>query len=224
MSEPTYYKWLNGRESTHVPGHRYRLGSWREVIGPLFPCENGLHVCRVEHLSRWIARDLFVCEVDSETLDAGDKVVVRRCRIVEHLTGWDERTARLAAADFAEAVLPIFERDRPGDDRPRSAIQAARDYANGLIGGAARDAARNAARNAAGDAAGAAANAAAWAAARNAARNAAKNATWAAARDATWAAAKDATWAAAWDAARDAAWGAQGEIILSYAALREAKQ
>ncbi len=40
---------------------------------------------------------------------------------------------RLIAADFAESVLHIFESKRPGDDRPRKAIQAARDFANGLI-------------------------------------------------------------------------------------------
>ncbi len=42
-------------------------------------------------------------------------------------------TKRLIAADFAETVLHIFESKRPGDDRPRKAIQAARDYANGVI-------------------------------------------------------------------------------------------
>lgn len=33
---------------------------------------------------------------------------------------------RLAAADIAELVLPIFEKARPGDLRPRRAIEAAR--------------------------------------------------------------------------------------------------
>jgi hypothetical protein len=40
---------------------------------------------------------------------------------------------RLIAADFAESVLHIFESKRQGDDRPRKAIQAARDFANGKI-------------------------------------------------------------------------------------------
>ena len=40
---------------------------------------------------------------------------------------------RLIAADFAESVLHIFESKRPGDLRPRQAIQAARDFANGVI-------------------------------------------------------------------------------------------
>ena len=68
------------------------------------------------------------------------------------------RELRLFAADCAERVLYLFEKERPDDDRPRKAIQAARDFANGKIEAAAREAA------------GAAAWAAAWAAARAAAR------------------------------------------------------
>ncbi len=40
---------------------------------------------------------------------------------------------QLMAADFAERVLPIYEKHYPEDMRPRQAIKAARDYANGLI-------------------------------------------------------------------------------------------
>ena len=96
---------------------------------------------------------------------------------------------RLFAADCAERVLHLFERERPDDDRPRKAIEVARKT-NATVQerAAARDAARAAARAAAGDAAWAAAGATAWAAARTAA--------WAAARAAAWAAAGDAAWAA----------------------------
>lgn len=70
----------------------------------------------------------------------------------------------LFAADCAERVLPIFEARFPNDTRPRKAIQAARDWAAGLIddvagaAGGARDAAW--AARAAADAAGAAGDAA----------------------------------------------------------------
>jgi hypothetical protein len=220
VSEPVY-KWLNGREATHISGYRYRLGQWRAVKGPLVPCENGLHLMRPEHLSRWIARDLFVAEYEGEVLDAGDKIIVRKARIVEHLTGWNERTARLAAADFAEAVLPIYEARHPDDDRPRKAIEAARAFANGEIDAAAWAAAGAAATAAASAAAWAAAGAAARAAAGDAAGDAARAAAGDAAGDAARAAATAAAWAAArdaaWDAARAAAWAAQGQIILDYA-------
>ena len=103
---------------------------------------------------------------------------------------------RMLAAAFAELVLPIFEREHPGDNRPRNAIKATRLYALGEIDDAARDAARAAAR--------AAAWTAAWAAA------------WAAVRDAAWAAAWAAARAAARAAASDAAWAAQIEIVKVY--------
>ena len=107
----------------------------------------------------------------------GDKTPINLLRILETngtedclwaLCATDQNcdmVARLMAADFAEAVLPLYETRYPNDTRPRAAIQAARDYAHGRIGDAARAAARDAAGAAAWDAAGAAA----WDAARAAA-------------------------------------------------------
>lgn len=40
---------------------------------------------------------------------------------------------RHLAADYAERVLHVYEEAHPGDSRPRDAIQAARDYADGKI-------------------------------------------------------------------------------------------
>ena len=65
-----------------------------------------------------------------------------------------DKEIRLFACDCAEMVLPIFEKYYPNDDRPRKAIQAGRDYANGVIDAAAGAAARAAAWDAAWDAAG----------------------------------------------------------------------
>ena len=45
-----------------------------------------------------------------------------------------DQVARLMAADFAEAMLPIFERERPNDSRPRDAINIARAYADTHLG------------------------------------------------------------------------------------------
>ena len=64
-----------------------------------------------------------------------------------------DRIARLFACDCAESVLHIYEAAYPGDDRPRTAITTARQYA---VGDAVNDqlaAAGAAARAAAGDAA-----------------------------------------------------------------------
>jgi hypothetical protein len=123
-------------------------GHWIEVTGPLVPCRTGLHLCDGElQLLGWLGPRIFVAERIDD-----DKIVGRRARLL-HETGWNERSARLFAADCAERVLPIFERERPGDDRPRKAVEAARAFARGEIDtqtlAAARDAARAAARAAA---------------------------------------------------------------------------
>jgi hypothetical protein len=143
-----------------------------------------------------------------ETNDLGDTLWV-----LDNVIG-NKRLCRLFAADCAESVLPIFERHRPDDDRPRHAISVGRDPnstdAARAAAGAAAWAAWAAAWDAAGDAAWAAAGAAARAAAGAAAGDAAR-AAGAAARAAAWDAAGDAAraaGAAAWDAAGDAAWAA----------------
>ena len=57
----------------------------------------------------------------------------------------NERIYRHIAADFAESVLHIYEDKYSSDNRPRLAIEAARDFADGKISWAARDAAWDAA-------------------------------------------------------------------------------
>jgi len=57
--------------------------------------------------------------------------VVRRARLIARVDTWSDSAARLFAADSAARVLRIFEAERPGDDRPRRAIEVARAYARG---------------------------------------------------------------------------------------------
>ena len=129
------------------------------------------------------------------------------------------RICALFAADCAEQVLPLFERDRPDDSRPRRAIEVARDpHASAAARAAARDAAWDAAWDAARGAS-AAARDAAWdaasaasAAASAAARGAASAAAWDAASAAVWDAARDAASDAAWDAV----WGAACARLRQY--------
>lgn len=127
-----------------------------------------------------------------------------------------ERTLRLFAAACAAEVLPIFEAERHGDNRPRACIEASVGYVNGTVTreqmAAAWDAGA-AARSAAWDAAGAT-RSAAWDAAQAAACAAAEAAAGDAARSAAWDAGA-AAWAAAQAAARSAAGERQREILLA---------
>ena len=85
-----------------------------------------------------------------------------------------DKLARLYACDCAERVLPLYERQYPGDMRVRDCIAVVRRYANGQATREELTAAR----------------AAAWAAAW-AAEAAAEAAAWAAARAAAWAAERE---------------------------------
>ena len=164
MHTETYFKFTAANGAcTHGTG-RWTRRRWRTVTGELVPCRNGIHYLDADHLLTWLNAELWTFEdgTPDERLKDGDKYVTRKGRVLERIESWNERTARLFAADCAEQVLPIFETSRPGDDRPRKAIETARLYANGEIDDAAWDAAGAAAWDAAWDAA----RAAAWDAAR----------------------------------------------------------
>ena len=139
-----------GTGTWHLP-RGSKPGQWMPPVKPV-PCQSGYHVLgSARQALEWIGPAFFLCEVRGEVIDHSDKFVAEQARLVERLP-WDDRSARLFAADCAEDVLPIFERDHPGDDRPRCAIEAARLFADGLIGSSELAAARAAARDAAWDA------------------------------------------------------------------------
>jgi hypothetical protein len=199
MSAEKFYKVL-GRDGRACHGGTgvWRKNEWRSVRGRLVPCVNGLHLCRDEHLIQWIGPTIWRAEYDGEMIEVDDKIVARRARVTEKIDAWNERTARLFAADCAERVLHLYESAHPGDERPRAAIQAARDFAEGRIDAAALDDARDDARDAARDAAWPTATAA-WTAE-------------AAAGAAAWDAAGAAEWVSAWGKERE--W--QARRLLDY--------
>ena len=158
-------------------------GEWMPPVkGHIVPCANGYHLCRRGQLINWLGPTIWLAEGRGDKVAQSNKIVYREARLIRKLNTWNDRTMRLFAADCAERVVTIYEKEYPDDDRPRLAIQAARDFANGKITKKQLDAARAAAWNAARDAAGAAARDAAWAAARAAARDAARAAAWNAAQ------------------------------------------
>ncbi len=148
-------------------------GKWMPKIKNVKVCQRGYHLIPAKAIIDWLPRapaTALLCEAEGrgEQDTDGDKIAFSQARILKVVGLLDEVSMRLAAADMAERVLPIFYKVRPEDARPAKAIQAARDFALGKIDSAAWDAARAAARAAAWDAA--------WAAARDAARAAAGDA------------------------------------------------
>ena len=164
----TYWKALNGRTPTvGNPDYRYPVDRWTRHLDParLQACEYGYHLARDKQILEWLAPTLYTAEPcpDHPLIEAADKVVTCRTRITL-VAAWNDRTARMFAADCAEHALEgEREAGREPDARSWAAVEAARLYANGEIGDAAGAAARDAAWAAAGDAA--------WTAARDAARD-----------------------------------------------------
>ncbi len=105
-------------------------GEWVTADGPLVTRKNGIHACTLTQALRWTNVRAYIIELDGEVIDAGDKLVARRGRLLRCLQ-WNAASARLFAADCAEHVLPLFEREYPTDNRPRRAIEAARALARG---------------------------------------------------------------------------------------------
>ena len=164
MSTTQYLKWTaKGRVPSYQGGTPIPYRKWTQQVPDLKLCAQGWHACRWEDAVHHIDAELWVVELDGQIIEGDTKVVAERLRIVRRVR-LDDRALRLFAADCAKTVLPLFEARCPNDDRPRRAIQAARDYANGLIDSAASAAAEAAADSAANCAARSADSAAYWAA------------------------------------------------------------
>lgn len=191
----TYYKVLDGVHATNGGDYRYPgVGRWTRHLDPgrIKACRYGYHLASGEtQLLDWFGPTIYVAEPcpDHDVVDAANKMVTCRVRLVRK-TVWDDRVARLFAADCAEAAL-LGERayGREPDVRSWEAVEVAHRYANGFVTDEER----------------AAAWAAAWAVARAAVWTDAGEAVWAAAGVAARAVAGDAAWAVAGDAAADAA-------------------
>ena len=161
-----YYKVLAADGCSPIHGGRGKWflpkekgpGEWMPAVKPVL-CESGYHFVTLDQLPKWIGPTIYEVEVRGEVLSAQDKGVATQARLIRRLDTWNEKTLRLFAADCAEHVLGIYEKQYPKDERPRKAIQAARDFANGLIDAYAANAAAYAAYDAA-NAAAYAANAA----------------------------------------------------------------
>jgi hypothetical protein len=164
------YKVLTAKGYAHHGGHgKWALpngqpGAWKSVRGELIPCERGLHLCRKTDLIHWLGPAIFLAEYEGEPLAAGDKIVVRKARLVKRLDAWNERTARLFAADCAEHALRQLRKS--GIELARepfaTTIRVARAFARGEASEEERSAAWSAARSA--ESAARSAESAAWSA------------------------------------------------------------
>lgn len=158
MEPNTYYKVLaEDGSACHGGCGKWPLpkggkpGEWLEVSGSIVPCRNGLHVCEKSDLVHWLGPAIFLCEVSGETVRDEHKSVVAKARLVSRINTWNDRTARLFAADCADKAIRDWQKasGKKCDPRSHAAIRAAREFASGNITAAELSAARSAAESAA---------------------------------------------------------------------------
>lgn len=80
-------------------------------VASIRPCKRGYHLCREQDLVLWLGPTIHEAKWRGERIDDSDKIVVSEARTVRRLTTWDERTARLFAADCAEHVAHLADAD-----------------------------------------------------------------------------------------------------------------
>lgn len=185
-------------------------GEWHEAAGPLHPCKRGIHLTS-DPLRWWYIWncEVYLAEFSGDHIDAGDKIVVRKARLLEpkaHPQWW------LDAHQFVDSLkgIPCLQASQPLDTQWRhhasrkaaweSAWKTARNTPGNTAGDAALETARNIARLAGRQAA------------ANAALEVAGNAAWKVA----WNAAGDPTWDYAREVAEDATWDAAAFVLAMH--------
>ncbi len=97
------------------------------VRGRLEMCEKGYHLMRNEAVLEWLGSRLFIAEAVAEILrDVREKLCCTTARLIQEVTTWNERIARLFACDCAEHVQPP-----DADPCSLACIAVARRFANG---------------------------------------------------------------------------------------------
>jgi hypothetical protein len=98
-------------------------------------CNSGYHLVVISSLPEWLREDCTIYLAEGRGPSDSDhkgKTAYAQARLLKRLY-LSERDMRLFAADCAEHVLDNWTKRYSSDDRVAKAIQAARDYANGVI-------------------------------------------------------------------------------------------
>ena len=121
----TAYKFLRLGLKSDYDESQWKIGEWREETKLIKECE-GLSCSRyiADALSYVQGEILAKVEYGGKVIDSGDKLTCQKMRVVQ-TWDWTKRDSVRLAVFAARLVLPIFEKARPNDDKPRKAIEAA---------------------------------------------------------------------------------------------------
>src|SRR5690606_6340057 len=109
LTDSTLFKVLDGLSPVHGISRYPGVGRWTKHLDParLHPCVFGYPLARGPQVLGWLGPTLYVAEAcpDHPPVDDGNKLVTCRVRLVRRFDRWNDVTARLFAADCAEAAL-----------------------------------------------------------------------------------------------------------------------
>jgi hypothetical protein len=88
------YKFLDEDGRAPFTGVAWPVGEWLDA-GAAVPCHDGLHACRADDVSRWIAAAMWHVELDGDVADTAHKVVATRGRLIGPVEGYDDAMREL---------------------------------------------------------------------------------------------------------------------------------
>jgi lysyl-tRNA synthetase class I len=129
MKNKTLWKSFKADFQTNHGPFPAKIGEWAKVRGPIKCCNNGFHASkRAINAMQFVNCEIIaLVEVRGESDHENDKTAHAEMRIKKAYK-WTKRDSVELAVFAAEQVIKKYEKKYPNDDRPRKAIEAAKEW------------------------------------------------------------------------------------------------
>ena len=126
----TLYKSFRADFKNEYGNIQWKLNEWVHQDGVIIACKNGLHASKrvIEAIQYVNCEILAEVEVKGKSdLSENDKECWSDMRIIKAYK-WEKEDSVKLAIFAAELVIDNYEKEYPNDDRPRKAIEAAKNW------------------------------------------------------------------------------------------------
>lgn len=131
MNNKTKYLWktLWTGKSSRYGNHIWKINKWYKTNGDLSMCKNGFHASEnIIDAMKYVDMEILAkVEARGLHIDQEGKQCWEEMRIIKSWK-WEKEDSIRLAIYAANLVLKNYENIFPNDDRPRKAINAAREY------------------------------------------------------------------------------------------------
>ncbi|MDE2021088.1 MAG: hypothetical protein KGJ13_12190, partial [Patescibacteria group bacterium] len=129
MKSKRLYKFLRTDLKSDYDRSQWKIGEWRTDDRDIELCKTGFHASKtpLQALGYVKGEILALVEVKGKSAIENDKETWSSMRIVK-AWHWKKEDSVSLAIFAAEQVISIYEKKYPDDDRPRKAIQTAKEY------------------------------------------------------------------------------------------------